>query len=676
MGMLTAGEACHLAVGCTVCLVQLGFAVKWVWENIQWRSHPAISLRGPVYVLVTQTGILQAIPIIVFAWAIYGYQNDNGMCAAYMIYIQFCLSWGASATIYRIAQISYKLSRLFQARENAVILHAFDKRSRSRFHTKFTTPKNSELVSSDQVHVVAADTVMWMLHEKIHLWAISFFIINFFGVFWLSDVPIRLMREGNLSFSECQSPAHAMTLIVWYIFAIPYAIWLKMCNFNDRFNIRGEIYVLTALATIAGLAYVLVALLGYCAYGALFGCPLGRSLSDLHWTAFLIEISSLLNIGYACSGSYLPLIIAKRESEEINKKQQNRYPALYDVLVYRPTLIRFYEHVYSEWSPENLLFYLSATSFEIDWTERAYKEEIALKDVRLEAFAIFSMFLSLEAEKPVNLSSLTTHNIHQHFSSKHYEKLYQETTKPNIKAYLEERVLQPEIIDRKNSTSPPSHRPKSTLSSNPLFSGTDRLFMEQKGEDLEGGSLKRSPQGKRESMEGFKSPQGKRESMEGFKCFETKRDSMSNKSQSSMRRSSVTTSTQPSVLHARHSNLGVPMNRVGPSRTSTPTASGRHSSYPTPTFTPKDSGDNLRSLKIKAGSPVGNRIETMLSLDAGNEKSPKASSVFLMKPRRSSAELDFKIKGKGDRKEFEQVLRVFTKARAEVLELMQGDSYM
>ncbi|GAB5358110.1 hypothetical protein AAMO2058_000430500 [Amorphochlora amoebiformis] len=735
--MVTVGEGCHLGVACGLYALQLVWCVYLGLKTVEFRAHAAIALRGSVWVLILQTVCLETLAIPVMVWAILGYQASSGMCASYITVQQFCVSCGASSYVYRIAQISYKLSRLYQARQNAVIITAFD--SISQF-CGLETPRISDVnVTSEneikievscpekKLRVYAANLIVWLLHNKIHIWALGFFIVNFFGIFWLSDVPLKLMVRGDLTFSECQSPAHALSLLLWYGYVLPYAIWLRICNFHDRFDVRGEIYWLTIIASILATSYVFVSVYGYCNYNSFIGCPHGPRVSNTHWVAFTILSIGLFNTGVCFSGMYLPLKVAMREyrSKRLSESSSVRspYPPLYDVLIYRPTLIKFYEHVYSEWSPENLLFYLAATSFEMRWTERASTEPIDLNEVRSEALAIYTMFLTTNAEKQVNLSSEISREINSHFNTDTYWKL----------SYHPRRVHLQSLVLR--SSDDPNERRLSVRrarlmgvriaenkSRNPLTrtSVTQPETKESESDSsvqMKSLDTKRSSStfpGKSVEAKGIRTPSTTRKSgtrSNSSAAALCASSNLSSKAVGGVNSNAVTVTRGPSPLSTlkrvptptlgSELNLSSVVNRQGSRHNPTAKSISLTKSLP---FLPRSSSPRSSSLGCKLGfqraSSLGvqrtsveglrpkkpdENADSLRSLESrfspnkllsmASTDSPKASNVFLMRPRRRSSNPDFKIKN-GSLEDFRKVLRIFTKARAAVLILMANDSYI
>ncbi|GAB5362229.1 hypothetical protein AAMO2058_000780300 [Amorphochlora amoebiformis] len=460
--MANPGEIAHITLAMIFYMVQAAWVGYYTSLHYKYASHPAIALRGSPHVLAFAMMGFELVPVPMMLWSIHGYQRDEGMCPTFITLQQIFMSMGASGVFFRLAHITYKLSSLAQARVNAEKL-------RHRSASRNTFPLADEKVQSQQLpndsrsegsencskaeakekgepmeldsvkkrkqlqqetlrRSLGTARIVSFLHKRIFNLSLIYFLFNVFAIFWLSDVVPKVIEGASLKFSECQSPAHALCVVGWYFWGVPFAVWLWYIKFYDRFKIKLEILGLTVFTTVTAATYVIVAAVGYCTYQRIIGCiDGGPYMSDEHWAAFVIFVCSILAAGIGYFEIYLPITVLYAEQKEERKMKAtplSEYPPLEDVLIYGPTHRLFEDHLYKEWSPENLEFYMAATRYEMS---NMHKEDVSREDlrrIRKQALSIYYSYLNPNSNNLVNLSADVIEPVREHFKTTLYSKVY------------------------------------------------------------------------------------------------------------------------------------------------------------------------------------------------------------------------------------------------------------
>lgn len=118
---MASGHIAHLAISASLYAALGGLHVYALAAVYRHRGHPAVNVRGKPFSLVVLLASIWLWPILNTLWAGIGFPSDVGVCALYTVSNQLFISLALSALAYRIAFVTYKLASLDLARANVAL---------------------------------------------------------------------------------------------------------------------------------------------------------------------------------------------------------------------------------------------------------------------------------------------------------------------------------------------------------------------------------------------------------------------------------------------------------------------------------------------------------------------------------------------------------------------------
>ncbi|GAB5356734.1 hypothetical protein AAMO2058_000314400 [Amorphochlora amoebiformis] len=438
------GFATHLTFVCLLFSVQLSLSVytQSVLHSLE-REGIRIQTIGSVLEVDILLMSLALIPLMAFLRAGLGVSVH---CGIFLTIIYASSSLFTSLFIYR----------------SLTFLNRFAKQEKLKFCILHGTRHSHRLVSiSPQEKRILQNAewiVRWLPPFNVRAIAIGLFLILTF--------PCILLDKRNVDYikgkgDECHGHTAGAGSVVWYLYTLPFVLYIRRLHINDPFRIVYRHQILTTVGTVGLVVFYLIVTFG------IFDNYITRSDKGF----FVADCAGILFIALWYTESYQPLRLTQRRLKEIDSGAKIEH-RMVETLADPHMLQLFEDHLMQEWSSENLTFFkkvviyrarveralrnisnsLRRSNIEQDsklisrggggggaggGTPLADKINLLARKLGLQALSICREHVGQSARDQVNLPSEVVKDIHALFNS---SPLFTEIPAGPIKSYDSRRT--------------------------------------------------------------------------------------------------------------------------------------------------------------------------------------------------------------------------------------------
>jgi len=295
--------------------------------NLRMLGHP-----NQVSVLLAATLSLPLWPVIRL-----GANVDNFPCPLYIIGAQISAALTISVYQYRTFRFVYRWARLELCKR--FIIPA----------SQFITNLN-EREQEEKYNKILKATIKFTRGKQAHICSIITFSICVCPLIFI--LPENVKKLGDAETNTCSAAGSFLTLLVWYLWAVPFMYFLKILEVHDPFQVIKKVMVHTI-----SLTGVLVAI-----YSIQFAGE--KSLGTSHQQLLIFDIFWIFMMSLWFTESYFPLAATLRNKSGTKNGAENTHSLM--LTLANPDLLQmFEEHLISEWSIENLQFFKSSVLYKI-----------------------------------------------------------------------------------------------------------------------------------------------------------------------------------------------------------------------------------------------------------------------------------------------------------------------
>eukprot|EP00468_Gymnochlora_sp_CCMP2014_P002507 CAMPEP_0167759858 /NCGR_PEP_ID=MMETSP0110_2-20121227/11256_1 /TAXON_ID=629695 /ORGANISM="Gymnochlora sp., Strain CCMP2014" /LENGTH=680 /DNA_ID=CAMNT_0007646289 /DNA_START=61 /DNA_END=2103 /DNA_ORIENTATION=+ len=333
--------------------------------------------------------------------------DDEIPCILLLLWSQILGSFIATLLMYRSCTFAWRAARA----------------ERTKFYIKYGSSSLKYLDQNDRRRLQVAGWVRRYLNPKCRkITALVCFLI-FAG-------PIMFADAGNIAWVQgrrkyCAPTPGGYAILLWYIWAVPFTIFLQRCEILDPFGIKQKLQVQTSCCTVLFVGYM-VTIYEEPRYGT-------SHLGLLVWNLIMLVMWM-----FWYTESYQPLMRTRKRIEECKSPNTTSTLPLSETLASPDLLQLFQEHLVEEWAMENLDFYQEVVFFDVMSINTLRRCEEAkkrmgtdskvpenresritelVKALALKAIRIYVVYIEEGAKHQVNLSARTASSLHEFFSN-------------------------------------------------------------------------------------------------------------------------------------------------------------------------------------------------------------------------------------------------------------------